>query len=138
VAQTILSRVSPRRSRRLVAGNALLLGFFVVHALDHAVRQESAVPPGTSAVGAVGLATVLLALGLAVVGHPLAAAATTFVGFATAIGFVVVHVVPDWGPFSQPYPDIPVDDLSWVAMIVPAVVGLVVGGLGLSRLRHAG
>ena len=138
MAQTILSRVSPRRSRRLVAGNALLLGLFVVHALDHAVRQEAAVPPGTSAVGAVGLATVLLALGLAVVGHPLAAAATTFVGFATAIGFVVVHVVPDWGPFSQPYPDIPVDDLSWVAMIVPAVVGLVVGGLGLSRLRHAG
>ncbi len=121
-----------------MAANALLLGLLVIHALDHALRQEATVPAGTSAVGAAGFLAVLGVLGLAVIGHPLAPAATAFVGFATAAGFLGVHVIPDWGPFSQPYQDIPVDDLSWVGMIVPAVSGLVVGGVGLSRLSHPG
>ncbi len=135
MAQTILSGVSRRRFRVLVVGNGLLLGLLVVHALDHALRQEAAVPGGTAAVGAAGFVTVLLVLALAAAGHPLAPAATAFVGLATAVGFVAVHVLPDWGPFSQPYPDIPVDDLSWAGMIVPAVAGLIVGAIGLSRLR---
>ena len=138
LSQSILSRGVRRRSRGLVAWSALLLGLLVVHALDHALRQEAAVPAGTSAVGAAGFLAVLLVLGLAVAGHPLAPAATAFVGFATAAGFLALHVLPDWGPFSQPYSDIPVDDLSWVAMVVPAVSGLVIGGVGLSRLRRAG
>jgi len=116
----------------------LLAGLLLAHALDHALRQEAAVPGGTSAAGAAGFAAVLLAFTLAAAGHSLAAPATTVVGFAIALGFLGVHVLPDWGLVSQPYPDIPVDGLSWVAMIVPAAAGMVLGGLGLSRLRRPG
>ena len=134
----ILSRVSPRRSRPLVAGNALLLAILAGHALDHALRQEAAVPGAVSAVGAAGFLTTLVALGLAVAGHRLDAAAGAVVGFGTTLGFLAIHVVPDWGPFSQPYSDIPVDDFSWVAMIVPIVAGAILGGLALTRLRDTG
>jgi len=113
----------------------LLLAILAGHALDHALRQEAAVPGAVSAVGAAGFLTTLVALGLAVAGHRFDAAASAVVGFGTTLGFLAIHVVPDWGPFSQPYSDIPVDDFSWVAMIVPIVAGAVLGGLALSRLR---
>jgi len=135
MAQGILSRVSPRRSRPLVAGSALLLAILLAHALDHALRQEALVPGGVSAVAAAGFVAVAVALGLAIAGHRLDAAATAVVGFGTTVGFLAIHVAPDWGPFSQPYSDIPVDDVSWVAMFVPLVAGAVLGGLALSRLR---
>jgi len=138
MSQAILTRVSPRRSRRLVAGNALLVTILLLHALDHALRQEAAVPGAVSAVGGAGLLFSLAALGLAAAAHRLDAAASVVVGFGTAVGFLAVHVAPDWGPFSQSYSDIPVDDLSWVAMFTPILAGLALGALGLLHRRGAG
>ena len=120
----------------LVAANLLLLALLVVHTLDHTWRQTAEVPAEAALAGAVGFVAAGLALLLALVGNRWAAAATGFVGLATAAGFVAIHVFPEWSVFSQPYSDIDVDGLSWTAMLVPALAAAGVGALGLSRLPH--
>jgi hypothetical protein len=57
------------------------------------------------------------------------------VGFGTALGFLAVHIVPDWGPVSQGYPDLPADGLSWAAAIVPIFVAAWLGFVGLRAMR---
>jgi len=123
------------RARQLVAANLLLVALLVVHTLDHLLRQEAQVPSGTATAGTAGFVAVLLALGLALAGHRLAPPATALVGLATAAGFVAIHVFPEWSALSQPYSDIDVDGLSWVAMIVPAVVAAGVGAIGVQVAR---
>ena len=116
----------------LVGALAMLLVLLVIHALDHSVRQSAPVPTEASTLGTVGFVATGFALALAVVGSRWAWPATAVVAFGTTFGFLAVHVAPDWGPFSQPYADIPVDTLSWVAMLVPAVVAF---GVGLFVVR---
>ena len=111
----------------LIAVLAMLLGLLIVHALDHSVRQSSPVPAEASTLGTIGFVVTGAALVLAVIGSRWAWPLTALVAFGTFAGFLLVHVAPDWGPFSQPYADIPVDALSWVAMLVPAAVALGVG-----------
>jgi hypothetical protein len=67
--------------------------------------------------------------------HSWAPAASFTVGFGTAIGFVAVHLIPRWGAFSDPYPDLPVDALSWASVGVSIAVGLAVGLAGLRAIR---
>ncbi len=125
----------------LIAAMAMLLGLLVAHALDHSLRQSATVPAGTATLGTLGLVANGAALVLALAGTRWAWPLTALVAFGTFVGFLVVHVVPDWGPFSQPYTDIPVDALSWVAMLTPAVVAFGVGVFALRagalRRRHA-
>ena len=119
----------------LIAVLAMLLGLQVIHALDHTLRQSAPVPAEASTLGTIGFVAIGTALVLAVMGSRWAWAATTLVALGTFVGFIAVHVLPDWGPFSQPYADIPVDALSWVAMLVPAAVAL---GVGLFAVRAGG
>lgn len=118
----------------LIAALAMLLGLLVVHALDHSLRQSAPVPAGASTLGTLGFLAAGTTLLLALIGSRWAWPLTALVAFGTFVGFLAVHVAPDWGPFSQPYADIPVDALSWVAMLVPAAVAL---GVGLFALRAA-
>jgi len=120
----------------LVAVLALLLGLQIVHALDHTLRQSAPVPAEASTLGTIGFVATGAALVLAVLGSRWAWAATAVVALGTFLGFIAVHLLPDWGPFSQPYSDIPVDTLSWVAMLVPAAVALGVGVYALSAGRQ--
>ena len=119
----------------LIAVLAMLLGLQIVHALDHTLRQTAKVPTEASTLGTIGFVTTGAALVLAVVGSRWAWPATALVALGTFAGFVAVHLLPDWGPFSQPYSDIPVDALSWVAMLVPAAVAL---GVGVWAARAGG
>lgn len=116
----------------LIAVLGLLLSMLVIHALDHSLRQSAPVPTEASTLGTIGFVATAVALVLAIVGSRWAWAATALVAFGTFLGFLLVHVAPDWGPFSQPYEDIPVDALSWIAMLVPALVAL---GVGVYALR---
>jgi hypothetical protein len=129
------STTADGRTRALVAPVLLLVVLLVVHSLDHSLRQSATVPAEAAVAGLAGLGVALVALALAAAGSRLAPAATAFAGLATAVGFVAVHVVPEWSVFSQPYADIPVDAVSWTAMLVPAFAAAGVGALGLSRLR---
>jgi hypothetical protein len=124
-----------RRDPLLVAVLAMLLGLQIIHALDHTLRQTAPVPTEASTLGTIGFVTTGAALVLAVAGSRWAWPVTALIAFGTFVGFVAVHVLPDWGPFSQPYSDIPVDALSWVAMLVPAAVALGVGVYAVRRSR---
>jgi hypothetical protein len=116
--------------RRLVWWNVALLAVLLLHDLDH-VRQGRDIEAGVIAIGIFGDVVAIASLGLALAAHRVAPAAAVIVGFGTALGFVLVHALPDWGPVSQGYPDIGVDVLSWVAVFVPIAVAV---GLGLSGL----
>jgi hypothetical protein len=118
---------SSSRDPVLVSALATLLALLALHALDHSLRQSAPVPTEASTLGTLGFLTTVAALAFALAGSRWAWPLTVLVAFGTTFGFVAVHVAPDWGPFSQPYADIPVDALSWVAMLVPAAVALGVG-----------
>ena len=127
--------------RRLVAANLSLVGLLLVHALDHALRQDASVPAAAQALGGLGIVTALGSLGLAVGASRLAPLSTAVVGLSTAGGSVGVHLLPHWGPFSQPYQDLGVDTVSWIGMLLPIIGAVIVAGVGsraVRDLRRAG
>jgi hypothetical protein len=119
---------------RLLWPNLILVATLLLHDLDH-VRQGREIEPAVIAIGILGDVLAIASLVLAIARSPLAPAAAVVVGFGTAIGFVAVHVVPDWGPVSQGYPGTPVDGLSWAAAIVPIIAAAFLGFTGLSSMR---
>jgi len=126
---------SQRRQRELVAANLLLVVLLAVHSLDHVLRQSDPVPAEAAVAGLAGLGTAVVCLVLAIAGSRWAPTATALVGLATPIGFVAIHVLPEWSVFSQPYADIDVDALSWIGMLVPAIAAAGVGAIGLRAAR---
>ncbi len=124
---------------RLILANAVFVSLLVIHVADHAIRHDSAVPGPLASVGLAANAVAVGVLVLALVRHRLAPAASVAMGFGTALGFVMAHVVPEWsGAFSQPYADLDVDALSWAIVGACVVAGLVVGVAGLSAARAPG
>ena len=122
-------------ANRLIWPNFALTTMAWLHDLDHA-RQVREVEPLVALLGLVGVFSTLVALGLAIARHALAPLASIVVGFGTAIGFFAVHVLPDWGPLADGYPDLPVDAISWIAAIIPIFVGIWVGVAGLRASRE--
>lgn len=122
-------------NRKLVWSNLALLTLTWLHDLDHA-RQVREVEPAVGGIGLLGMAAVIASLALAIAGHRLAPHAAVLVGFGTAIGFVLVHLVPDWGPLSDGYPDLAVDGISWAVAILPVPVAAWLGFAGLEAARR--
>lgn len=122
-------------NRSLPLLGVALVAMVVMHDLDH-VRQGRSLDTPVIAVGLIGLVAALVSLGLSALRHRWAPAASLLVGFGTAIGFVAVHVVPRWSAISDPYPDLPVDALSWTSVAASIVIALAVGLAGLLALRR--
>ncbi len=120
----------------LRAANLALIGLLVVHTLDHVLRQSAPVPAAAAAAAAAGFVAAGAALALSQARSRWAPVATALVGLATAIGFVAVHLLPEWSAFSQPYADIDVDALSWIGMLVPAAAAAGIGTLGLRAMQR--
>lgn len=81
-------------------------------------------------VGAIG--TLVLALR----GHPRASLAAAAVGLGSAFGVTASHLAPHWSAFSDPYPELDVDVLSWAVMLAEIAAALVLAGLGIGQLRR--
>lgn len=123
----------------LVRASALLLGLLVLHVADHTLRQQRSVPAELGFAGTVGLLAVVAVLVLALARRPEAAPYAVIVGVGTAIGFVAVHLLPHWGPFSDPYEALHLDALSWASMLAStgaAVALAAVGAREVSRRRR--
>jgi hypothetical protein len=118
----------------LLWASIALLAAVVLHDLDH-VRQGRSVEPLVVAIGVVGDIAAITAVALAIRSSRWAAHAAVLVGFATFLGFIAVHVLPDWGPLSDGYPGLGVDGLSWVAVAIPMAASALLGFVGLSHLR---
>jgi hypothetical protein len=114
-----------------------LLAAVLLHDLDH-IRQGRSVEALVIGLGVIGDVAAITMVALTIRGSGWAPIGAVVVGFATFLGFIAVHVVPDWGALADGYPDLPVDALSWAMVAVPMVAALWLSFLGLSRLRAGG
>jgi hypothetical protein len=124
------------RDPSVVAGLAFLAAN-VAHTLDHlrtgTERLTTEVVAGGTAISLLAVATLYLALRR----HPQAALAAAATGLAVAAGVLASHVAPHWSAFSDPYPELGADALSWAAMLAEAGTALLLGLTGLRELRPA-
>lgn len=127
-----------RDDRRLRLAAALFVVAYLIHGADHLRRGfavlTDAVFLGGNLQGVLGLATVILVLA----GHRWAPAAAVAVGFGSAVGFVAVHFLPDWGAFSDSFVTGDVIWSSWVAASIEVAADLFLGYAGLQVLRRDG
>lgn len=117
--------------RTLLPATTLLIVAHVVHDLDH-LRQGRSIEAPVLVLGGLAYVIVLAELVLVLRHHAAAPLGAIAVGVATAIGFLAVHVVPDWGPFADGYPGAQVDLASWAMVFIDIGVA---GWLALSGWR---
>jgi hypothetical protein len=113
----------------------LLFGLLGLHTIDHAVNQPSRdLPALAGVVGLLGFAIVAIAVVLALFGNSAAPGAAVLAGAATVVGFLVVHLLPDWTPLSDPYWDFDANALSWILIIAPFATAIWLTVAGVRRL----
>ncbi len=113
----------------------VLLALLGAHILDHSLNQPARdLPALGGVVGVLGFAIVALAVILAIRRNPYAPEAAIAAGAATILGFVVVHLLPDWTPLSDPYWAFDADALSWLLIIAPVIAAGALTVAGFQRL----
>lgn len=114
--------------RRLLFANLALAILLAGHIADHTLRQSGGAQLGLAASlpGLLGAAAVFISLGFVVAGHRYAPQIAGTIGLLTALGFVAVHLAPDWSMFSDPYADRYLDAGSWIQMLGSLAGGLLV------------
>lgn len=119
--------------RRLLLANVALLVLLLGHVADHVLRQPDAdqLPFPENAPGVIGVALVVGSLVVVALRHRRAPEVAAAVGLLTALGFVAIHLLPSWGPFSDPYAGRDLDAGSWIQMLTTLTGGLLLGALGL-------
>jgi hypothetical protein len=106
----------------------------LLHVLDH-VRQGRDIPDGVLVLGVIAIVLTLTLVVLAVRRHPAAAPLGVVLGGGLALGFAAVHLLPDWGVFSQSYEDLNVDALSWLLAIVPMFAAVLLALTAAREMR---
>jgi hypothetical protein len=119
-----------------VFGAALL-----VHGADHMRRGMDVVSTTVTVAGTLQTLLALITVLLVVTRSRWAPIAAIGVGFASAIGFITVHLLPDWfGPFSDSFinapPNARVIGFSWFAAIFEILADIAVGVAGLLALQR--
>ena len=112
-----------------------LLAAVILHDLDH-LRQGRSIEAPVIGIGVIGDVAVITLVALAIRGSRWAPHAAILVGFGNVLGFIAVHVLPDWGPLADGYPELAVDGISWLAVALPMAAGAFAGFAGLSTLRR--
>jgi hypothetical protein len=110
----------------------------LAHGADHVRRGVGELAPAVFWLGTAQTVDALIAL-ILVFTHNRWAAAAIVIGFASAIGFTVVHLVPDWGPLSDAFPgahgQAEVTAFSWFAALFEIGADLAFGTAGVLMLR---
>lgn len=127
-------RNGSRGTRALVLAAGSLVALTVLHDLDH-VRQGRPLPTALTVIGLLGTLTAfgLLLWTLRRSDDTVRRVAVAF-GVMTAVGLVVIHVLPHWSAISDPYWKAGVDWLSWISLGAFIVGGLVLAGVAY---RHS-
>lgn len=110
----------------------------ILHTLDHVLRQDRSLPTEINVVGLAGLAGTAILLILVLSGHRLAPLGAAIVGLGNAAGFAAVHLAPHWSAFSDPYPDLGLDAVSWASLALAIAAALWLGSAGLRAMRVHG
>ena len=120
-----------------LAGLALLVGL-LVHNGDHARRGLAGVADGVVWAGTLAVALAAVTLTLIATRHPLAPSAAVAAGLSIAIGVSASHLLPAWGPISDPLADDHVGVVTWLAVSAEIGGALALGLAGLAVLRRQG
>lgn len=125
-----------RATSRLVTAGWLFAAGSAVHIVDHLRRGQGSIPEELYWLGNAALVLQVVVVTLVVTRHPRAPLVAAAGGFPLALGFLVVHWLPTWGPISDPVWE--VDSLAWassVASTAEIVGALAIGFAGLAVLR---
>lgn len=120
----------------LAIASIAFLGANVLHTLDH-LRQgtrdlAAEVLLGGTALSIAAVATLVLAL----TRNRHAALVAAVVGLSSAAGVAAAHIAPHWSAFSNPYPEISADALSWTVMLMEIGGALILGLIAVRELRR--
>lgn len=118
----------------------------VVHGGDHAFRgltgdHQHAMVPGSVQFVMGTLTLVISALTVVLVssGHRYASVAATGIGFGSAAVFLLIHMLPGWGPFNDSFMSAPsgsrVTAFSWVTAVVGISASVALGLAGVRARR---
>ncbi|MEV0708056.1 hypothetical protein [Nocardia aurea] len=107
-----------------------------VHGADHLRRGMDTVSMLVMALGTIQMVLAIATIVLVFTRHRWAPTAAISIGFASAAGFTVVHLLPDWfGPLSDSFIAAPsaarVIGFSWFAAIFEIVADLAIAVAGL-------
>jgi hypothetical protein len=124
---------------RLAKLNLLVFVLLIGHVVDHSVNQPARHLPVTGGLfGIAGFVLVAASATVALRRHPAASAVSLFAGVMTAIGFVAIHLLPDWsGAISDPYWDFNANALSWLLLLAPLGASIALA-LTAARELHSG
>jgi hypothetical protein len=125
------------RIQTLVGANIAFVAANLLHTADHQ-RQginglSTEILLGGSAITIAAIASLVLALRRDE-RAPLFAAV---LGLSAAAGIAASHIAPQWSAFSDSYPQIGADAISWAAVALEIGAALLLAAVGLRELRKA-
>ncbi|MFE1592827.1 hypothetical protein [Nocardia sp. NPDC058705] len=136
-----MTETSPEQTLRVTA--AVFTVALLVHGADHMRRGMDATSALVNTLGTLQLLFALFTVLLVFRGHREGARAAVFIGFASAAGFTIVHLLPDWfGPLSDSFinasPSAGVTGFSWFAALfeITADIAIAIAGLRVLRSRQ--
>jgi hypothetical protein len=132
---TVGSLSEPVKHQLRIALAVYLLGF-VIHTSDHERRGIAAVPEGVVWIGTAGSMLVAVIATVVLTNHRNATWIAGFGGLAHGVGVAMSHLLPKWGPFSDPLPGGNVDLATWIAVFGEIAGALLLGFGGLRSIRQ--
>jgi hypothetical protein len=121
--------------RALLTATLIWLALDIGHAIDH-TRQGRDLATEVYTVGMTGWVATAVLLVLIVRGYRLAPLLATLSGAAVVLGFLAVHIAPEWSAFSDPYGDFDPDAVSWALVALPMLAGLNLAITGARWVRQ--
>lgn len=121
------------RALRYAAG--VYAAAFLFHNGDHVRRGFDTLTPYVLAGGTLLTIASVIVIAMVLTHHRQAPLAAAIVGFAGAVGVTAVHLLPDWGAFSDAFPGGQVDAISYAAVLGEIAAAALLGFAGLHALR---
>jgi hypothetical protein len=121
---------------RLTTASWWLVGGFIVHNADHARRGLEVVDEGVVWGGTIVAMLLAVMLTLVAVRHDAAPAVAAVGAFTIVFGVAASHLLPEWGPLSDPLPGGDVDAATWIAVLAEITGAGLVGVVALRILRR--
>jgi hypothetical protein len=122
------------RSHALTTASIAFVAANLAHTLDHLRQGTSQLPTEVVAGGTVLSILAIATLVFVLRGDRRAPLIATVVGLWSAAGVAASHIAPHWSAFSDSYPQIHADALSWVVMLAEVAAAAALGLVGLREL----
>jgi hypothetical protein len=121
----------------LIRANILFVAANLLHTADHQRQGTEGLSTeillGGSAITIGAIASLVLALRR----DQRAPIFAAVLGLSAAAGIAASHIAPHWSAFSDSYPQIGADAISWIAVLLEIGGALWLGAVGLRELRRA-